>query len=89
MGLVHRGRLYPALEEEVFKLEPGKLSGIIETIYGYHIVRVDEVKAPEQLDLEDVYDQIKMDLTKRNEKQIRENLAASLRAQARIEKLSN
>ena len=89
MGLVHRGRLYPALEAEVFKLEPGKLSGIIETIYGYHIVRVEEVKAAEQLDLKDVYDQIKMDLTKRNEKQIRENLAASLRAQARIEKLSN
>jgi parvulin-like peptidyl-prolyl isomerase len=89
MGLVHRGRLYPELEKEVFKLEPGRLSGIIETIYGYHIVRVEEVKAAEQLDLKDVYDNIKMDLTKRNEKQIRQDLVASLRAQARIEKYSN
>ncbi|UCD78316.1 MAG: peptidylprolyl isomerase [Desulfobacterales bacterium] len=89
MGLVHRGRLYPVLEEEIFKLEPGKLSGIIETIYGYHIVRVEEVKAAEQLELKDVYDKIKMDLTKRNEKQIREDRVASLKAQARIEKLSN
>ena len=45
MGLVHRGRLHPDLEKEVFQLEPGRLSGIIETIYGYHIVRVEEVKA--------------------------------------------
>jgi parvulin-like peptidyl-prolyl isomerase len=89
MGLVHKGRLYPALEEEVFKLEPGKLSGIIETIYGYHIVRVEEVKAAEQLDLEDVYDNIKLDLTKKNEEQIRDDLVTSLRAQARIEKLAN
>ena len=89
MGLVHRGRLYPVLEEEIFKLEPGKLSGIIETIYGYHIVRVEEVKAAEQLDLKDVYDKIKEELTNSNEKQIREDRVASLRAQARIEKYLN
>ena len=89
MGLVHRGRLYPDLEKEVFQLEPGKLSGIIETIYGYHVVRVEEVKASEQLDLEDVHDTIQKELTKRNEKQIREDLVASLRAQARIVKYSN
>jgi len=89
MGLVHRGRLHPDLEKAVFELEPGKLSGIIETIYGYHIVRVEEVKAAEQLGPEDVYDKIKADLTEKNEKQIRQDLAASLRAQARIEKSSN
>jgi peptidyl-prolyl cis-trans isomerase C len=89
MGLVHRGRLYPDLEKEVFELEPGKLSGIIETIYGYHVVRVEAVKPAEQLDLEDVYDTIKADLTDRNAKQIREDLVARLRAQARIATYSN
>ena len=89
MGLVHRGRLHPDLEKEAFELEPGKLSGIIETIYGYHIVRVEEVKAAEQLELKDVYDSIKMDLTKKNAKQIREDLVAKLRAQARITTYSN
>ncbi|MEJ2247715.1 MAG: peptidylprolyl isomerase [Acidobacteriota bacterium] len=89
MGLVHRGRLHPDLEKEVFQLQPGRLSGIIETIYGYHVVRVEEVKEAEQLDLSDVYDKIKNELTERNEKHIREELAASLRAKARIEKYSN
>jgi peptidyl-prolyl cis-trans isomerase C len=89
MGLVHRGRLYPPLEKEVFQLEPGKLSGIIETIYGYHVVRVEEVKPAEQLELKDVYDKIKADLKKKNEKQIREDLVATLRAKARIGKFSN
>ena len=89
MGLVHRGRLHPDLEKEVFQLQPGRLSGIIETIYGYHVVRVEEVKEAEQLDLSDVYDKIKNELTERNEKHIREELVASLRAKARIEKYSN
>ena len=89
MGLVHRGRLHPDLEKAVFELEPGKLSGIIKTIYGYHIVRVEEVKAAEQLGLKDVYAKIKQDLTKRNAQQIREDLVAKLRAQARITAYSN
>jgi parvulin-like peptidyl-prolyl isomerase len=89
MGLVHRGRLHPDLEKEVFQLQPGKLSGIIETIYGYHVVRVEEVKEAEQLELSDVYDKIKNELTERNEKHIREELVANLRAKARIEKYSN
>ena len=42
----------------------------------------------EQLGLKDVYDKIKEDLTKKNEKKIREDLVANLRAQARIEKYS-
>jgi hypothetical protein len=47
------------------------------------------VKEAEQLDLSDVYDKIKNELTERNEKHIREQLVASLRAKARIEKYSN
>jgi len=85
LGLVHRGRLYPTLEKEVFQLEPGRLSGIIETIYGYHVVRVEAVKPPEQLSLEDVYEKVQKELTEKNEKQIHEALTARLKAAARIE----
>ena len=89
MGLVHRGRLYPTLEKEVFQLEPGRLSGIIETIHGYHVVRVEEVKAPEQLSLEAVYDKVQKELTEEKERQLREALTARLRAEARIERYPN
>ena len=85
MGLVHKGRLSPDLEKEVFQLEPGRLSGIIETLHGYHIVRVEEVKAPEQLSLEDVHEKIQKDLTEKKEKQLREALTTRLKGEARIE----
>jgi peptidyl-prolyl cis-trans isomerase C len=85
LGLVHRGRLYPTLEKEVFQLEPGRLSGIIETIHGYHVVRVEEVKPQEQMRLEDVYKSVQKELTEKKEKQLQEALTARLRANAQIE----
>jgi parvulin-like peptidyl-prolyl isomerase len=85
MGLVHQGRLYPTLEKEVFQLEPGRLSGIIETIYGYHVVRVEEVEPQEQMSLEDVYPSVQKELTEKKEKQLQEALTARLRGNAQIE----
>jgi parvulin-like peptidyl-prolyl isomerase len=85
LGIVHRGRLYPTLEKEVFQLEPGRLSGIIETIYGYHVVRVEEVKPQEQMRLEDVYPSVQKELTEKKEKQLHEALTAGLRGNALIE----
>ena len=58
-------RLYPTLEKEVFQLEAGRLSLIIKTIYGYHVVRAEEVKPPEQLSLEDVYEKVQKELTEK------------------------
>ena len=85
LGLVHRGRLYPTLEKEVFKLEPGRVSGIIETIYGYHVVRVEEVKPQEQMSLEEVNKSVQKELTDKKEKQLQEALTARLRENAQIE----
>ena len=87
-GLVHKGRLYPDLEKEVFEIEPGRLSEIVETIHGYHVFRVEEVKAPEQLSLADVHDKIQKELTEKKEKQLREALTTRLRGEARIETYS-
>ena len=85
LGLIHRGRLDPDLEKEVFQLEPHQLSNIIETRQGYHVVRVEEIKAPEQLGLEDVSKRIKEELTEKKETQLKETLVEKLRAQAHIE----
>jgi len=84
-GLVHRGRLKPDLEKEVIKFEAGRLSGIIETIYGFHVVRVEEVKRPEQLSFEDASKIIKKAITKKREKQLMEALIKRLKAGASIE----
>ncbi len=85
LGLTYKGRLAAEIEEAAFKLAAGQLSGIIQTIYGYHIVRVEEVKEPEQLEFEDVRQKIKRKITARRAEELRDALNKRLRADARIE----
>lgn len=42
LGFVRRGELVPEFEETAFSLEPGELSGIIETTFGFHIITLIE-----------------------------------------------
>jgi parvulin-like peptidyl-prolyl isomerase len=85
LGLLHKGRLDPALEEEIAKLKVGEISGVIETIYGYHIVKLIEEKEPTQLEFEEVSQKIIMDTTESNKKKLREKLVSRLREKADIE----
>ena len=40
LGTVHRGQTVPAFEAAVFKLESGQLSDVVETDFGFHIIKV-------------------------------------------------
>jgi peptidyl-prolyl cis-trans isomerase C len=55
---VKRGDMVPAFENKAFSLKPGEISEPVKTQYGYHIIRLDAVIAPEQLPFEDVKQQL-------------------------------
>ena len=67
-----------------FALEPGQLSDIIESIHGYHVVRVEKIKPPQQLSIEEASEKIKNQLTAKKEKQLREALVSKLKEKAQI-----
>ncbi len=39
LGVIERGQMVPAFEAAAFALEPGALSELVETQYGYHVIR--------------------------------------------------
>ena len=42
LGEVARGRLYPALERVLFRMQEGSISEVVETELGYHLLQLDK-----------------------------------------------
>ena len=62
LGTYRKGELPPAFEKEVFSLPKGGLSDVVETDFGFHIFRVNEIRRSRELKLEEVADAIRVEL---------------------------
>ena len=47
LGWNRRGRMVPEFERWMFALRPGAMSPVVETVHGFHIIRVDRVQPGE------------------------------------------
>lgn len=87
MGLVHRGGLARPFDAIVATLPVGTPSEIVESIYGYHIVLVSEVRPPQKRAFEQVSATLIADLASTRCTERRDAWLASLRSAARIQML--
>jgi len=58
LGFFPRGRMTPAFEAAAFSLEPGTLSELVETPFGFHIIKVEEHRQGGPKPLESVHDEV-------------------------------
>ena len=63
LGYFSRGRMAKPFEEAAFKMKKGEISELVRTRFGYHIIKVDDVKEARTKTLEEVQGEIKETLT--------------------------
>ena len=81
LGYFTKGQMVQPFEEAAFSLKPGEISGLVESEYGYHIIKVYD-KIDKQLSFDEVKDQIKKTLI---EDKYMENIE-SISKKAKVEK---
>ncbi|MEQ1729619.1 MAG: peptidylprolyl isomerase [Vicinamibacterales bacterium] len=87
MGFVHRGSLASPFDEVVERLPAGGTSAVVESLYGYHILRVSEVRPPQAKSFEQVSTPLMNDLSVTRCAERKDAWLAQLRTAARIERL--
>ena len=87
LGFFPHGRMVPAFEEAAFALQPGQMSEVVRTQFGYHIIKVEERKTGRALGFEEAKAQVKDDLTQQQTYERYRQYMAGLRSKAKVEVL--
>lgn len=81
---IPKGEALPELDEVLFMLAEGEMSPIVDTEFGFHIIRIDTIFPPSFKSYEEVREDIKKQLTRQLHNEAYEEMAAQLEKSAEI-----
>lgn len=86
LGFLSKGNMIPEFEQVVFGMEVGEVSDVIESEFGYHLIKLTDVRdARGKLDYDEVASDISRTLLLEKRAAVYDSLIASLREKADIE----
>jgi peptidyl-prolyl cis-trans isomerase C len=88
LGFFTRDKMVKPFADAAFALNEGEISDIVETQYGYHIIKVTGRKPQRQIPFDEVKEQIKQSLLKQKTNTEMSNWIAELRENATIEMMT-
>lgn len=87
LGFFKKGDMVKPFEVVAFKIQPNKISEIVETPYGYHIIMVTDRAKAGITPFNEIKEEIKANLIQQKKIEVLQNLFDGLKAQANIEYL--
>jgi peptidyl-prolyl cis-trans isomerase C len=88
LGWFNQGQMVAPFDSAAFALEPGQLSDVVTTNYGYHVIKLQDKRMGEAQKLEAVKPQIQQFLAQQKSQEQFRALVDSLKAEAKI-KITN
>jgi peptidyl-prolyl cis-trans isomerase C len=82
-----RGQMVPSFDQAAFALKPGEISGIVESQFGYHIIKVTDYKPARAVPLAEVNDRLTQFLRQRKQQELIQQFVQSLRTKYKVEVL--
>lgn len=81
LGWIVRGQTVKEFESTAYSLKPGEVSGLVKTVYGIHILKLEDKQIAHLQSFDEVKDSIRTELEKQRVADAQEKLAHELQTQ--------
>jgi peptidyl-prolyl cis-trans isomerase C len=85
LGYFQQGQMVGAFERAAFGLKPGEVSDIVETPFGFHIIKVADKQAARTVPIDEVRPQIEQFLQNQQREQRTQSFVETLKAKGKVE----
>lgn len=85
LGFFPRGQMVKAFDDAAFGLKPGQVSDLVESEFGYHIIKLTDYRTARTVPLAEVNDRIAVALRQQKQQELAQQFVQTLKAKGKVE----
>lgn len=86
LGSFHEGQTVKEFEQALLAMKPGEISDPVKTMFGWHIIRLEEVNPPRQMTFDEVKERIRTEQLEKTKQTLEADWLKQLKATYQVER---